>query len=168
MAEFIVSGPCMMPITQAPGGKLITKANRQDFWRRHPVDKRCFGCYIFARKAGKGYTPLYVGKSEVTFEDEIFQPHKLSIYAQGLAQVKKGTYVFFFLCYPHTKGTVSVKQIRELETFLIQTCKAASKDLLNIKGTGLPKWEIEGITSPRGKPPKRIQDLKRTLNLTKK
>ena len=63
MAEFLIEGPYEVPFEQRPGGRVILY---NDFWTqtddlRDLAQER--GCYVFAIRAGKGATPIYVGKS---------------------------------------------------------------------------------------------------------
>ena len=100
---------------------------------------------MFAVRAGKGYTPLYVGKTTNCFEKECFTDHKLKHYNYGIAPYLKGTPVMFFVTYPTKKGKVNASDIADLENFLIQVGRTINPDLRNIIGVKQPTWGIKGV-----------------------
>jgi hypothetical protein len=150
---FSPEGPFEIPFYQGRAGRTITDDNVKDFWveRDHLGKQR--GCYVFAIRAGKGFTPGYVGRATRGFKQETFSPHKLTRYQQFLADYQKGTPVLFFLVAPKKKGAPNISSIKGLEQFLIQVAQAANPDLLNIKGTKLEEWGIAGVLrGGKGKP----------------
>ena len=145
MKRFVVEGPFKVPVYEGKGGRTITDENVRDFWATHADYRARRGCYVFAMRAGKGSTPGYVGMATKGFKTEVFAPHKLTRYQQFLADYAKGTPVLFFVVEPAAKGAPNLKQIRDLERFLIQVGVAANADLLNIKGTKAEEWGIAGV-----------------------
>jgi hypothetical protein len=143
--QFTVHGPYEVPAHQGYAAKTITPDNIKAFWARHAEVGRHRGCYVFAVRAGKGYTPGYVGKATRTFKQEIFTPHKLAKYLQLLADYRKCTPVIFLIVAPKQTGKPNSRHIGELERFLIQVALRANPYLLNIKGTKAEEWSIAGV-----------------------
>ncbi len=71
MADFYVEGPFHIPCEMKAAGRVI---QHKEFWKQPDVqpfaDEK--GCYVFAVRAGGGYTPIYVGKATRTFKQECF------------------------------------------------------------------------------------------------
>ena len=111
------------------------------------------GCYIFAIKSGKGFTPWYVGLATKNFKQECFMPHKTKKYNSLLFEGKKGTPVMFFVARPGKKKKIQAPIIKEMEKFLILSAVTKNTDILNVQNTkNFPKWGIRGlIRSGKGK-----------------
>jgi hypothetical protein len=166
MTQFEVHGPYDIPVYKGAAGRVITDDDVRNFWKSHPALGNNVGCYIFAIRAGKGYTPIYIGKAAKTFKQEAFSSHKLSKYQQAMVDYVRGTPVIFFVAHPVKKGMNNNSHIKQLEEFLIQTAIAVNPDLMNIKGTKREKWGIKGILrSNPGKPNNTAKELKRALNI---
>ena len=163
---FSVEGPFEVPLYQGKACRTITDENVKSFWTaNHAVAKRR-GCYVFGIRAGKGWTPGYVGKATKSFKQEAFAHHKLTRYQQFLADYQKGTPVLFFVVLPIKKGKANAAHIGDLERFLIQTGMAANPELLNIKGTKEAEWGIAGVLrSGQGKPSKAASEFKKLMKL---
>src|SRR6267142_820133 len=140
---FEVHGPFEVPCYLGKAGRTITSDQVGEFWHDNPgmVSKR--GCYVFGIRAGKGYTPGYVGRATKNFKQEAFAPQKLAKYQQFLADYKKGTPVLFLVTAPVRKGKPNVAHIAEVEDFLIQVALAANPNILNVKGTKAEQWGIK-------------------------
>jgi len=165
MTQFAPIGPFKVPTSKQPGGKTISGNNIDMFWERHSEYAEDVGCYVFAIRAGKGYTPIYVGKATKGFDSEAFASHKHAKYLQALAGYRKGTPVLFFISYPRTKkGATNKKHIAALEKLLIQQAALTNPRLLNIKNTSVPKWGIAGVVrSTTRKRSKAAKELRRAL-----
>ena len=121
---------------------------------------------MFGIRAGKGWTPAYVGKATKSFKREIFAHHKLTRYQQFLVDYQKGTPVLFFAVAPTKKGAPNAAHMGELEKFLIQTGLAANQDLMNIKGTKAEEWGIAGVLrGGKGKASQAARDFKKIMKL---
>ena len=144
MAIFSVYGPCQIPVSKKPKARLISE-DLSPFWERHEEVASSKGCYIFAIRAGRGFTPLYVGKTTDTFKTECFTPSKLEHYHRALADYIKGTPVLFFIVHPPNQGATNRKAITQIEDFLIQAGRMVNPNLRNIRGGRLPKWGIKGV-----------------------
>lgn len=163
---FGVQGPREVPVYQGKAGRTIIDDNIKDFWRDNVELASRRGCYIFGVRAGKGYTPGYVGRATKSFKQEVFAYHKLNAYQQFLVDYLKGTPVFFFIVSPMKKGAPNAAHIGELEDFLIQAAVAVNPDLQNVKGTKSAEWGIQGVLrGGKGKPGPGPKELKRLLKL---
>jgi hypothetical protein len=163
---FSVSGPLEVPVYRGKAARTLTEENVKEFWRHHPEIGAHRGCYVFAIRAGRGFTPGYVGKATKTFKQETLQPHKLAKYQRFLAEYHKGTPVLFFIVAPKRRGKSNATHIGELEDFLIQVAVAANPHLLNIKGTKEEEWSISGVLRSRqGKRSHSAKQLASTLKI---
>lgn len=165
MAAFAVEGPYEVPCVDKPGGKVISE-ELSSFWEKCKKVQNRRGCYVLAMRAGKGFTPLYVGKTSRTFDKECFTDHKLVHYHHALSDYAKGTPVMFFIVLPRAKGKPNQKEIVEVEDFLIQVGRTANPDLRNIKGNVAPNWGIKGvIRGGKGKASQGAKQLKKLLKM---
>jgi hypothetical protein len=126
MATFEVHGPFKIDFEKRKGGRTLVFDN---FWSKNGDASYLSlqrGCYVFAIR-NRGLTPIYVGKAE--------------------------TPIIYFVVHPAQKGPTNIKQIRDIEDFLIQAGTAKNPDLQNIKGAQQPLWCIKGVVrSGAGKP----------------
>jgi hypothetical protein len=166
MAQFTVSGPHLVPVYLGNAGRIVRANEGTQFFTSHPAYATHRGVYVFAIKAGRGYTPQYVGKATKSFGQECFQPHKLAKCNEALADYAKGSLVLFLLSVQAQKGAPPTAEIGSLEDFLIQTGVSVNPDILNVRGTKQASWVIKGlIRSSAGKPPKAAVELKRAFKL---
>jgi len=142
---FKIQGPFPVPFYIGKGGRTIRGENIGEFWAAHHSIEDNYGCYVFAIRAGRGYTPVYVGQAKVSFRQEIFAPHKVVKYQEALAECAKGTPVVFVICSPLKKGPRNVSHIEDLEDYLIQTAVSVNPNLKNIQGTTQEEWGIVGV-----------------------
>ena len=165
--QFEPIGPFEIPFDK--GARRIEKEHIQSFFENKEIQKKINllntrGCYIFALRAGKGFTPWYVGQAKESFKQEIFTPHKKDIYNGVLAYHKKGTPVMFLISSSKNNQMLK-KEIKELEPFLIFWARKANKNLTNQKNNK-DTWGIAGVyNSDTGKPSTASKNLKRALNL---
>ncbi len=165
--NFIVNGPLKIPTIS----KIIRKKRKMfvdssTFWKNEQAKEIASrkGCYIFASASGTGYTPLYVGKTNKSFKTECFQAHKKTKLDEFLKNVGKSSLWVFFIVLERTKDYMD--EIDACESLLIQKCKRANPDLLNVRKLKEP-FSIEGIhgTKNLGKPTLAVRKLKKCLNL---
>jgi hypothetical protein len=145
---FEIAGPFPIPFKSGSGSsKHIEKEHVQQFWLGNAsVCASGVGCYIFAKRAGKGHTPWYVGKSSKGFSKEAFTADKLTKYNKVLFDDKKGTPCMFFIKHSGKK-TVDSAVLKEMETYLIQMAFMKNADLVNIHGKkDKSQWSIPDIT----------------------
>lgn len=129
------------------------------------------GCYIFSMRSGGGTLPWYVGKTEISFRQECFQPHKLRHYERIMRNNAKGTPQLTLIANV-TPGGKPVKpsknghsQIEFLEKYLIMECLRRNDELVNSKNTALlRKIKVPGVVNPaRGKPSTEAQELAKLI-----
>ena len=150
------------------GTRRIEKEHIQSFFENKDIQKKIDllntrGCYIFALRAGKGFTPWYVGQAKKSFKQEIFAIHKKDIYNSVLAN-KMGT-PMMFLIGTSKKNQFLEKEIKDLESFLIFWARKANKGLKN-QQNNKDTWGIAGVyNSDIGKPSTALKNLKGLLNL---
>jgi len=162
---FAVYGPCEVPVYQGAGGRTITTDEVRVFWQSNSSVAKSKGCYVFAMRAGKGFSPYYVGKATKGFKQEAFSPHKLTKYQQCLADYRRGTPVMFFVVASGKKGG-NTAHIGELEGFLIQVGLTANPYLLNVKGTKAEDWGITGVLrGGKGKPSQDARQFRRLMKI---
>ena len=143
----------------------------KDFWKRSDELERLGGergCYVFAIRAGRGFTPIYVGKATKSFKQECLNSANKHKFADGLADYKKGTPVLYFVRHPPQKGKSNSKQIGEIENFLIQNASIRNLDLQNVRGREAPKWSIRGvIRGGQRKPTRAESEFRKLMGITK-
>ena len=141
---FVVKGQFDVPVHRNSSSKLVAE-DVSSFWENAKGVKGKIGCYVFAIRAGRGITPLYVGQTKKSFEKECFTDHKIKHYNYALAEYAKGTPIMFFVEYQKKKGKVNAADISDLEDFLIQVGRKINPNLRNIKGAAEPTWGIKGV-----------------------
>lgn len=144
-----VCGPFDIPCNGQESGscKKIDRLHAKEFWKQPDVKSisNKQGCYIFALRAGKGFTPWYVGRAGKTFEQECFTSHKTEHYNDVLWKGKKGAPVMFFVAPSGNKNKVSAGVLKEMEEYLIQSAVYKNPDLSNIQKKKTPDWGISGV-----------------------
>lgn len=151
--KFTVHGPFKVPVNGTTGEKSLNGKVKSTFWSGDASYLRhARGCYVFARKAGKGYTPLYVGQTKKTFEGECFNAYNQANLA-GIISTIKGSLVLFLLEYEASAGPLNKRAINDLERHLVETALLKNKDLINKKLTANgPSFLIRGVHATPGKP----------------
>jgi hypothetical protein len=142
---------------------VVNRTQQRSFWdlieEKHPGLSRAVGCYIFAIRAAKGFTPWYVGKTErQTFKCETWQPGKLLLYGDVIRKYERGRPVMFLLAKLTTNGkfvrptTAKLGSVAALEEMLIGTCLQRNPELLNKRTTKyLKRLHVPGyINDQRG------------------
>jgi hypothetical protein len=166
MADFVVRGPYEIPFYVGRGGRTIRDEDVERFWEDHSKYEKRRGCYVFGIRAGRGFTPGYVGKATRGLKKEVLAPHKLSRYQQFLAEYAKATPVLFFVLAPVQKGKTNNAQISAIEKYLINLGVTANPDLLNVRGTKPPDWGIKGvIRGGKGKTATGTRDFRRMMGI---
>lgn len=151
MTDFIVRGPYEIAAYKGKRGRNISAFEGRSFFDTHEDLASERGCYVFATRAGRGYTPWYVGKATKSFRQECFTPHKLNKYNECLVDIARCTPVLFFVVARNARGVTGSNHIGEVEDFLIQTAISVNPNLLNVKGTRREEWSIAGVIRSRGR-----------------
>lgn len=163
--SFDVYGPYRVPVKKTQGKKAYFEIEDNEglssFWEECGMADRK-GCYVFVNSVTIGSKPIYVGKTNNNFKNEIFGSHKRVLLNKFLNTAsKKGLHVFFIT----SKSKANLEcVIDEIESYLIIQAKRANEDLLNEKKT-TPKWSIAGIYGETkiGKPTKSVTELKKSM-----
>jgi hypothetical protein len=151
-----------------PGGRVLL---HKEFWNHSEGLSELGGergCYVFAIRAGRGFTPIYVGKATKSFKQECLNPANKHKFSEGLADYEKGTPILYFIRHPPQRGKTNSKQIVEIENFLIQNASIRNPDLQNVHGRNAPNWSIRGvIRGGKGKPTKPESEFRKLMGITK-
>jgi hypothetical protein len=157
-----------------PPAKRISKDLKTEFWigdRNKEEIRNEHGVYVFYRRHGKKYHPLYVGRAygEKGFEQEIFHSDKIVKYNTAIQpdnsfHTVPGEYGFLFLVLDRKlksgkNGKLKkyhTEAIDSLEQYLIHQGYLNNNEIQNDKYKGLPNWIIQGIED-RGKKPKSLK-----------
>lgn len=163
-----VIGPINIDYQKAGSRKNIGENHVKSFFEKEGFrsisEKQ--GCYVFALKAGLGFTPWYVGKTKKSMKKECMADGKLKYYNPILFNGKKGKPVMFFIVPPGDKKNIPKQTINEVETFLIQSARSQNKYLKNKKKVKPPNWNIKGvIRGPQGAPGKEAKAFKKMMGL---
>ena len=123
------------------------------------------GCYVFARRHGDSYTPLYVGKtSQQDFQSEVFALQKQKKCIMGLLKPTRGQLVLFLLSANRKPGSVPKETVKALEKYLIREAALRNPNLWNEHGTKPDPFQIVGIhKAGRGKPCREVATFKNML-----
>lgn len=152
MTDFMIRGPFDITTRKGKRGRFIGADEARIFFENC---EECLeserGCYVFATRAGRGYTPWYVGKATKSFKQECFTAHKLHKYHECLVDMARCTPVLFFVVALNARGKTGDRHIRQVEDFIIKQALVANPELLNIKGTRMEGWSISGVVRSRGR-----------------
>ena len=151
--DLIVQGPFDVIFTEGKAARMITPENKAAFiaeLEKHGVAEK-HGCYVFALRSSKGYTPWYVGKAARPLSQECMGSHQLAKYQHVFALGKKGSPVMFFVCPEGTKKKVAKDVVDEVEDELIMFAAKRNEELLNIQKRADIGWSIQGILHGAGK-----------------
>lgn len=141
---FTVEGPFDVPLEKGSKGISI-KNNCPDFWNSCEYLAEERGCYVFAIRAGRGFRPIYVGKTKNTFRKECFASHKISQHYTPAIQNGKGSPVIFLLIAERRKGGPNEAAITDLESYLIKEARKKNPKLSNKQKNSARKWAIKGL-----------------------
>ncbi|WP_404364407.1 hypothetical protein ACIHQR_30085 [Corallococcus coralloides] len=167
MKAFKVHGPFKVPLEPGKHGKMVAR-DLSGFWTGVGDVRTMRGVYVFAMRAGRGYTPLYVGKAaKQSFEDEAFTHHKLADhYGPSLLDYKKGSAVMFFIVHPSGRGAINKKLIDQVETFMIDAASAKNPSLSNVRKRQVHEWRVCGVVrGGRGEATWSTGSLKKAIGL---
>ena len=143
--------------------------NLDAFWDEIGEHRHDVGVYVFAIRAGKGYTPIYVGKTaRQSFESEVFTvTNRANHYNPALLGYERGVPVLFLLVHPRGKGKVNQRAIDQVETFFIDVASNKNPDLSNVKKKKQHKWRVSGVVRGKQGEGKKYaaQELRRALDM---
>lgn len=170
--HFDVAGP--FELSRHGNKKMITERSLSnlkpelEYWESG-LSHSC-GCYVFAIRAGKGYTPYYVGQAcKRSMLLESLNPSNREKYNKACSE-SNGVPVVFFLPMRTPKGRYRKKgsgsaSIDFLERWLIATAIDKNPYLINNKETRfLRKINVVGIfNAKRGEATSASQQLSKAL-----
>jgi len=172
--DFDVAGP--FHLSRHGNKKIVTKHSLKELksaveeWESG-LSNAC-GCYVFAVRAGKGFTPYYVGQAcKRPITDEALNPSNREKYNEVLGY-GRGSPVIFFLPMRTPKGKFRKKSqagripaMTFLERWLIATVITKNPDMINNKETRFLRGirVIGLLNSERGKSTSASSLLRRTL-----
>jgi hypothetical protein len=168
MKVFSVSGPFDVHLEPNKGGKMVAK-DLDAFWEEVGEHRHDVGVYVFAIRAGKGFTPIYVGKTaRQSFENEVFTvTNRAHHYNPALLNYTKGVPVLLLIVHPRGKGKINHKAIDQVETFFIDVASIKNPGLSNVQKKKQHKWRVSGVV--RAKPGEgtahAARELKRAVGL---
>jgi hypothetical protein len=159
-----------------PPAKRVSRDLKSDFWIGDKAKEEIrneHGVYVFYRRHGKKYHPLYVGRAygENGFEQEVFHSDKIVKYNEAIqpedsTRKISGEYGFLFLVLDRKLNSgkkaklkkYHMHAIESLEEYLIHQGYVKNKEIQNDKLTesSMPNWIIQGIAD-RGKKPKSLK-----------
>ena len=165
--RFTVGGPFEVATRGAPRSKSLDRSAYRDLWANAAEkwrDER--GCYVFALRRGRGYLPIYVGKTtRQSFEKECFVDRNYRLLHEALSG-ESGTLVLFLLKYEATRGRFNEDVVGDLEKYLVETALERNRNLKNRVYTNQrPGFAIRGLHREPGRPSKPATELKKALGL---
>ncbi len=158
---YSIQGPFKMPRKNGNAILDTAKECQNAFWaeidNQIPNLPEGGGCYIFAIRAGKGFTPWYVGKTKVSFKKECFYSDKINKY-NDIVSGRKGTPMLILITRMTNNDNISISnksrdsEFKILESMLIGVLLKKNPKLTNIKGTKHhEQFIVPGfINSPKG------------------
>ena len=166
MITFTVATPLEVPLDKDCE---IPPGLASDIWLgRGEIRKSC-GCYIFAvpRKRGvAGWMPIYVGKTERSFEVECFAMGNLYKLCKYLRHHPPTKLLLFLVIHPVTKGVPNGRAIGELEERLIHRAYGENRNLINKQNAKVEGWTVRGVFSKgKGKPSQPALALREVLGM---
>lgn len=164
--EFTVAGPFHVPTRGPARGRSLDRPACKALW---DADLQAVaadtGCYVFALRRGQGYLPVYVGKTDRSFEAECFTDRNYRLLHEALAD-QHGTLVVFLVAYERGRGRYNAAPVRDLEKYLIESALLKNPKLANrhwVRST--VSFAVRGIHRAPGRPSRSAVALKRTLGL---
>lgn len=169
--NFTIHGPFDVPTKtkKIKGGKISIPQLGDvgaSLWKNNDFSKYANkkGCYVFANAVTRGSTPIYVGRTNKSFKNECFATAKKAMLNDFLACSTKTGLQIYFVVLNNRKNCP--EEIDLCETLLIQKCKDANKNLLNVRKLSAT-FTIEGIHGIKkpGKPTEDVSNFKKCLNI---
>ena len=142
--NFDVEGPFDLSLHTPKN--LITEQTKKDLIDqleiKRPGLSKAVGCYVFSVRAGKGYTPHYVGQAcKLSIPGEALNFANCAKYNKRLAEIKKGTAVIFLITQLTPTGKLRKQSINKsttinfMEEWLIANALGKNSKLINTQKT---------------------------------
>ena len=176
--EFLVSRAIVVELEMGTSGRCFNKNSVKEILSRHSRYTNLYGCYVYSIKAGRGFTPIYVGSTtKRTLGEEAFDSDKLLKCLQHITSYKKGSLQVSFII-PKDKfdrnvktrrGRCPKKIIEKLEKVLTAVAYRKNKNLINIQNRCMAEFFIRGaLNSEEGRPKKEVAVFKQMIGLRDK
>lgn len=166
MIRFQVKGPFPVPLYKR---QLAADVLREQFWPKMASFADEKGCYVFVEPPPRrpdSLWPIYVGKAERNFRQEIFAPEKLNKLNRYLLDRRATKVLVFFVTTPSRSVQKNSVAIRELERWLIRLAVSVNPEVINKHGTKPENWGVQGIIrSGTGRPSAPASALRGILGL---
>src|SRR5437870_608456 len=129
-----------------PGNRALDRRLCNQFWAREADGwGRERGCYVFALRRGRGYRPLYVGKTTRSFDVECFGDRNYRVLHEAM-EGERGALVLFLLRYERRRGRFNGNVVADLEKFLVETALDKNPGLKNrVYTRRTPGFTIFGV-----------------------
>lgn len=175
--NFIINGPFEIVTLKkrkqkSQFQKIVTKETIRKFWDKIELKelKDKVGCYVYCIRAGGGYIPYYVGKTNRCFEKETSEASKINIYNEVLFLYGKGTPMIFLVVPKEIrKGANKLlkEKIAKVERFLIIQAKLRNNELLNVQHSMMPTFSIKGYynSNNKGAKTRSEKDFSKMMNI---
>lgn len=149
--------------------QLAADVIREQFWPKMASFAYEKGCHVFVEPPPRRpdrLWPIYVGKAERNFHQEISAPEKLNKLNRYLLDRRATKIQVFFVTTPSRPGQKSSAAIRELERWLIRLAVSVNPAVVNKHGTKPENWRVQGIIrSGTGRPSAPASALRGILGL---
>lgn len=176
--EFIVSHGITVELVKGVSGRTFSMESVKRILMRHKKYAECYGCYIYSIKAGRGFTPIYVGSAtRQSLGKEAFNSDKLVKCMNHLTGYKKGSLQITFIV-PKDKvdnsmstrrGRRPSKIIECMEKALTAVAYRKNKSLENKHNRCVSGFFINGaLNSNAGRPRKEVVAFKDMIGLSDK
>lgn len=167
--NFTIHGPFDVPtkLKKIKGGKYSIQQLGDvgaSLWKDKDFSKYADkkGCYVFANAVTRGSNPIYVGRTNKSFKNECFATAKKAMLNDFLAEASKTGLKIYFVVLEHRKDCF--EEIDLCETLLIQKCKKANENLLNIKKLA-EKFTIKSFHGDTSRAKNDVIEFKKCLNI---
>ena len=167
--NFTIYGPFDVPTKskKIKGGKITIRQLGDvgaSLWKAKNfsryADKK--GCYVFANAVTRGSTPIYVGRTNKSFKQECFATAKKAMLNDFLASATKTGLQVYFVLLNNRKDCSD--EIDLCETLLIQKCKKANSNLLNVNKLA-ERFTIKSFHGDSSRANNSVAEFKKCLNI---
>ena len=176
--EFHISSGIDVGLVKNKCGRKFSEEAIENILCKYKDYSDCYGCYIYSVKAGKGFTPIYVGSAtRQTLGEEAFTSDKRLKCLQYMSEYGKGSLHITFVV-PKDKidssmgtrrGRYPTKTIECLEKVLIAVAYRKNKHLMNKQNRCLSNFFINGaLNSDAGRPREEVVKFKDMMGLRDK
>lgn len=173
--EFHVSQGIVVELNGDVCGRVFAPDVVKDILRKYKQYTDSYGCYIYSIKAGRGFSPIYVGSAtRQCLGKEAFDSDKFLKCLQHIAGYKKCSLQITFVV-PRDKIDTNVdtrrgrcprKTIGKLEKVLTAIAFRKNQNLINKQNLCLADFFINGVlNSDSGRPRKEVSAFKSMMGL---